>query len=74
MNNSMVWTCTNCKIIPSVQSSRRCPCCGKRLMLWDLSKAPLNRQPEWPFNKNEASTEKDENRIDYTEFFDKEKE
>ena len=43
-------------------------------MLWDLSKAPLNRQPEWPFNKNEASTEKDENRIDYTEFFDKEKE
>ncbi len=74
MNNSMVWTCTNCKYIPSAQSSRRCPRCGKKLTLWDLSKAPLNRQPEWPLNKNEASTEKNENRIDYTKFFDKEKE
>ena len=28
MNNNIIWTCTYCNIIPSAQSSRKCPRCG----------------------------------------------
>ena len=73
MDNNILWTCTYCKIVPSAQSSRKCPRCGRKLTPWDLSKAPLERQPEWPLSKGEEgpSVEIDKNRIDYTKFFDK---
>ncbi len=48
MDDKVIWTCTYCHINPSVQSKRKCPRCGRPLTLWDLSKAPLERKPEWP--------------------------
>ena len=73
MDNNILWTCTYCNIVPSTQSSRKCPRCGRKLTPWDPSKAPLERQPEWPSTKNGAgaSAEKDRNHTDYTKFFDK---
>lgn len=73
MDNNIIWTCTYCHINPTAQSSRKCPRCGRKLTSWDQSKAPLEREPEWPYTNNGAGTsaEKDKNRIDYTKFFDK---
>ena len=73
MDDNIIWTCTYCNRVPSAQSIRKCPNCGRKLTPWDLSKAPLERQPEWPSMKNGAgaTAEKDTNRIDYTKFFDK---
>lgn len=73
MKDNILWTGTYCNIVPSTQSSRKCPRCGRTLTPWDPSKAPLERQPEWPSTKNGAgaSVEEDRNRIDYTKFFDK---
>ena len=72
MDNNILWTCTYCNIVPSAQSSRKCPRCGRKLTSWDTSKVPLERKPEWPANKKETrvSTDRDENNIDYTKFFD----
>lgn len=72
MDDNIIWTCTYCNRVPSAQSIRKCPRCGRKLTPWDRSKDPLERQPEWPAIKNEAelSEEKDGNRIDYAEFFD----
>lgn len=73
MDNNILWTCTYCHIVPSAQSSRKCPRCGRKLTPWDPSKVPLERQPEWPSEKNGsgASAEEDGNRLDYTKCFDK---
>lgn len=73
MQDNIIWKCTYCQINPSAQSSKKCPRCGRKLTPWDLSKAPLERQPEWPLTKSEveSSADNDENRIDYTKFFDK---
>lgn len=73
MEDNIIWTCTYCHINPSAQSSRKCPRCGRKLTPWDLSKALLERQPEWPptEKRTEAFTDKDDSHTDYTKFFDK---
>jgi len=73
MEENLIWTCIYCHINPSAQSSRKCPRCGRKLTPWDLSKAPLERQPEWPSEKDEvkSAVRENENRTDYTKFFDR---
>ena len=71
MEENIIWTCTYCHINPTAQSSRKCPRCGRKLTAWDLSKAPLERQPEWPAasEKRTEEIEKADNYTDYTKFF-----
>ena len=73
MDDNIIWTCTYCHINPSAQSSKKCPRCGRKLTPWDPSKAPLDRQPEWPLSRNEAGVagNKSEKHTDYTKFYDK---
>ncbi len=72
MEDNIIWTCTYCHINPTKQSSKKCPRCGRKLTLWDLSKTPLERQPEWP-NNTEANKEnsQEESRIEYSKYFNK---
>ena len=68
MEDTVIWTCTYCNTPPSAQSIRICPKCGRKLTPWDISKAPLERKPEWPFEKkNEAEVKGDY--IDYSKRF-----
>ncbi len=71
MGNNIIWTCTYCHINPTVQSSRKCPQCGRKLTLWDLSKAPLERKPEWPAasEKRKEDVGEANNCTDYSCFF-----
>lgn len=73
MEEKIIWTCIYCNVVPSAQSSRKCPHCGRKLTPWDPSKAPLERKPGWPSTTKGAgaSADRDENHIDYTKFFDK---
>ena len=73
MDENIIWTCTYCNRVPSAQSVRKCPRCGRKLTPWDRSKDPLERQPEWPSSKGEdgSSVNIDKNRTNYTKFFKK---
>lgn len=70
MAKNIIWSCTYCGINFSSQSSGKCPRCGRKLTPWDLSKAPLERKPEWPAKKiDEESMEKKDNYVNYSKFF-----
>ena len=70
MKDDIVWTCNYCHRIPSAQSLRKCPICGRKLTPWDRSKNPLERQPEWPYTENKQEKEVNENnRIDYSKLY-----
>ena len=70
-NSDIIWTCTFCKKVPSRQSLRTCPICGRTLIAWDRSKDPLERQPEWPKPERKAEKNADEKYVDYTKFYGK---
>ena len=71
MEENMIWTCTYCHINPTMQSSRKCPRCGRKLTPWDISKSPLERKPEWivPSEKGKEDVGKVDNYTDYTKLF-----
>ena len=73
MEDNVLWVCTYCKIVPSSQSSKKCFRCGRKLTLWDRSKDPMERQPEWPkTNINAKETiDKNLNYYDYTHCYKK---
>lgn len=73
-DKNILWTCTVCNRVPSNQSLRTCPRCGRKLMAWDRSKDPLERQPEWPRKEDkEKDIAQSSNRIVYSEFYEKSK-
>lgn len=71
MDDKILMVCTHCNSIPSTQSRKTCFRCGMKLTPWNLSTAPFERQPEWPNDKKktQGTKEKNEQRIDYTKFF-----
>ena len=73
MKQDIIWTCNVCNRIPSNQSLRKCPICGRKLTAWDRSKDPIERKPEWPVKKREEKKNSDDNYVDYTQFLSKEK-
>lgn len=70
MENNIIWTCKYCHINPSAQLSGKCPRCGRKLIPWDLSKAPLERQSEWPVTSEKRAEEVDKANkyTDYTKY------
>lgn len=71
MESNIIWTCTYCKKIPSRQSLRTCPTCGRKLTAWDRSKDTIERQPEWPIQERKEEKPVDKNYVDYTQYFGK---
>lgn len=73
MKDGIIWSCTYCKIVPKVQSNKKCPRCGRRLTPYDYSEVVLNRRPDWPTGNKEknSSDGKNEEYIDYSKFYDK---
>lgn len=70
-NSEIIWACTFCKKVPTRQSLRTCPNCGRKLTAWDRSQDSIERQPDWPKMERKAEENTDENRIDYTQFYGK---
>lgn len=70
----IVWKCSVCNKIPTRQSARRCPFCRGKMVPWDRSKDPIERQPDWPRKvSKERDSVQDNNRIAYSEFYEKAK-
>lgn len=69
MKDGIIWSCMYCKIVPTVQSNKKCPRCGRRLTPCDYSEVALERRSDWPTVKKERSSSngKDEEYIDYSD-------
>ena len=68
MKKNIIKTCPVCRTAPSRQSLDKCPRCGAKLVLGDLSKMPIEREPE--VFSNIQKQNQNNNTVDYTEFFD----
>ena len=73
MKETTIKGCYSCGFNTTALSKKKCPRCGVDLIPWDPSKAPLERQPEWPSKKKGTtkSVEQSEKYIDYTKYYKK---